>query len=52
MVGAIKQKDFAIIELRVVVAIIGILHTEGVVTHSGYTSSAKKAVAKAAESTQ
>jgi len=42
-----KHKGFTLIELLVVVAIIGILASVGVVAYSGYTSAAKKGVAKA-----
>ena len=41
-----KQKAFTLIELLVVVAIISILAAVGVVAYNGYTSSAKKNVAK------
>ena len=41
-----KKNAFTLIELLVVVAIIGILAAVGVVAYNGYTSSAKKNVAK------
>ena len=37
-----KRNGFALIELLVVVAIIGILAAVGVVAYNGYTTSAKK----------
>ena len=42
-----NSKGFTLIELLVVVAIIGILAAVGTVAYQGYTSGAKKAVAKA-----
>ena len=41
-----KKNAFTLIELLVVVAIIGILAAVGVVAYNGYTTSAKKNVAK------
>ena len=41
-----KVKGFTLIELVIVIAIIGILAAVGVVAYSGYTSGAKKSVAK------
>ena len=41
-----KQKGFTLIELLVVVAIIGVLAAVGVTAFQGFTSAAKKKVAK------
>jgi prepilin-type N-terminal cleavage/methylation domain-containing protein len=46
MVLVEKQNGFTLIELLVVVAIIGILAAVGTVAYTGYTTSAKVAVAK------
>ena len=46
-----KQKAFTLIELLVVVAIIGILAAVGVVAYTGYTTAAKKTIARSNHST-